>query len=316
MVSEPAAQPGDTQVAALLNAAWDGARHLPRVVAFLDEVPVLTAEWVARRRTGRGDMRAWFLDEVDGEPVSLVEVTVTGEGHGELGWFATHPAHRREGRAARNLRRGLEWLRERGVREVRTGDFVDSRLDDACGFLEANGFEWRDGDQQNMVMQIDLAAYEPRPVVLPPGYAFVTLTTALVAEWCAVKDAVFGGQTETEWFERTFGRRWDFDPAGWFLLEYQGEMVGISGADIFRDPADPSRLTGCQIEYVGVLSEHRGKRLGEALVAHCLNHAKALDARPCQLITQPFRIPAVTLYESLGFRIVRHDRTYSLTLEP
>lgn len=316
MTDDVAGGSRDGLIAAMLNAAWETARSLPRVVAFLDEIPVLTAQAVAARRQSGGDRRAWFMDQVAGEPVSLVEVSVTGEGRGELGWFATRPDCRRQGRAAKCLRQALAWLRERGVSEVQTADFVDSRLSDACAFLEAHGFEWRDGDRQNMVMQIDLAAYTPRPITLPPGYSFVTLTTALVPAWCAVKDAVFGGQTEPEWFERNFGRRWDFDPTGWFLLAHEGEMVGISGADIFRDPADPSRLTGCQIEYVGVLAEHRGKRLGEALVAHCLNYAKRLDARPCQLITQPFRGPAVTLYERLGFRIVRYNRTYSLTLQP
>lgn len=307
-------EPRDALIASTLNAAWQAARSLPRVVAFLDEIPILTAQAVAARRQRGGEGHAWFCDEVAGEPVALVEVGVTAEGRGQLGWFGTHPDYRRQGRASECLRRALAWLREREVSEFQTADFVDSRLSDACAFLEAHGFQWRDSDQQNMVMQIDLASYTPRPITLPPGYSFVTLTTALVPAWCAVKDAVFGGKTEPEWFDQTFGRRWDFDPTGWFLLEYRGEMVGISGADIFRDPSDPSRLTGCQIEYVGVLAEHRGKRLGEALVAHCLNYAKALDARPCQLITQPFRVPAVTLYQSLGFRIVRHNRTYSLTL--
>ena len=165
-------------------------------------------------------------------------------------------------------------------------------------------------------MQIALEAYQVRDVQLPADYSFVTLTPELVPDWCAVKDGVFGGETPPEWFERSFANRWDFDPEGWFLLDCAGEKVGISGADIFRDPAAPSRLTGCQIEYVGVLPEHRGKRLGEALVIHCLNHAKRLQAAPCQLITQEFRVPAVTLYQSLGFRRVRENRIYSLSLAP
>jgi ribosomal protein S18 acetylase RimI-like enzyme len=308
--------PQDAQIADLLNIAWEEARQLPRVVAFLDEVPRVTPEEVARRGALPADQHAFFTHEVGGQPVSLVEVTVSGDSHGEIGWFGTHPAHRRRGYGSRCLQAGLSFLLAHGVREVRTAGIIDSRLPAQCAFLEANAFEHRDADRENMVMQTALEAYQLRDVQLPAGYSFVTLTPELIADWGAVKDGVFGGETPPEWFQETFAHRWDFDPEGWFLLDHEGQKVGISGADIFRDAADHSRITGCQIEYVGVLAEHRGKRLGEALVAHCLNYAKRLDAAPCQLITQEFRVPAVTLYESLGFRRVRQNRIYSLSLTP
>lgn len=306
----------DEQLAAMFNAAWDEARHLPRVVPVLDEIPTVTGEDVAARRTGGPDEHAFIVHEVAGVPVSAVEVSVTGSGHGEIGWFGTHPDYRGRGHASRNLQAALRFLRVRGALEVRTAGFVDSRLGGACALLEDVGFQWCDADKQNMVMQADLEVYEERPLALPPGYSFATLTPELIADWCAVKDGVFGGETTPEWFARAFGNRWDFDPTGWFLLDFEGQKVGISAADIFRDPGAPARVTGCQIEYVGVLPTHRGKRLGEALVVHCMNYAKRLRAAPLQLITQPFRVPAVTLYESLGFRIVRHNRTYSLSMQP
>lgn len=304
----------DQQLADLLNAAWQEARDLPRVVAFLNETPVVTREEVAARRAQPVDRHAFFTHEVGGVPVSVVEVAVTADATGEIGWCATHPEYRARGHAGRCLDAGLRFLEARGVKTVRTAAFVDSRLATSCRFLEEHGFEWRDGDKQNMVMQVDLAAYEPRPVELPPGYSIVSMTRELVPAWGEVRDGVFGGNTPPGWFEKAFGDRWDFDPSGWFLLDYEGTKVGISAADTFRDPADTSRLTGTQIEWVGVLPTHRGKRLGEALVIHCMNYAKTLNAAPLQLITQPFRVPAVTLYESLGFRIVRHNRTYTLTL--
>jgi len=309
------AQPADldVQIAAVLNAAWADARALPRVVAFPVEIPEVGPDEVAERRR-LGDGQALVTHDVARQPVAVVEATVVGDGEGRIGWFGTHPDCRRQGYASSCLGTALQFLRQRAVREVQTLEFVDSRLECACAFLESAGFVCRDPHKQNMVMQIDLQHYTPRPVDLPPPYSIVSLRDDLVPGWCEVKDGVFGGSTEPEWFRRAFMRRWDFSSDGWFLLTCEGHAVGIAAADLFRYPNDPDRISGCQIEWVGVLPQHRGRRLGEALVTHCLNYAHAHQAWPCQLITQEFRVPAVRLYEALGFGRVRENRTYSLIL--
>ena len=299
-------------IASLLNAAWAEAAALPRVVAWPVELPLLTEQDVLARREQGWLGEGLCTSEDDGEPVSLVDVSYSGE-VGQIGWFGTSPALRRRGLASDCLRRGLQYLKAHGVKRVRTEGFVDSRVASACGFLEAHGLTVRDPQQQNIVMQIDMDQYKPVPIVLPPDYRLEVLRPEGVPLWLEAKDRVFGGATPSDWFEKTFGYRWDFEWDGWLTLWRGDEIIGLSGADLFRDPAHPESYCGSQIEYVGVLEGHRGLQLGKLIVCACLNHIKERGV-PCQLITQRFRVPAVTLYERLGFRHVRENRVYEMTL--
>jgi len=230
-----------------------------------------------------------------------------------LGWFATHPEHRRKGYASDCLAQAMAWAREQGATGVRTHSFIDSRVTSACAFLEHHGFTVREPDRQNIVMQIDMTQFVPEPVVLPEGYHVEALRPEWVPQWLQVKDRVFGGTSGPDWFEKTFSHRWDFEWEGWMTLWQGDDMIGICGADMFRDPDRREDYCGAQIEYVGVVDGHRGLRLGEIIVRLCLNYIKARGV-PCQLITQRFRVPAVTLYEKLGFRVRRENRTYEKSL--
>lgn len=306
MAFDPAA------IAELLNAASAEAAALPRVVAWPQELPRLSAADVERRREAGWLADGLFTSERDGRLVSLADVRVNDD-KGELGWFATHPEERRHGLATACLKQALGFLRDRGAKMVQTASFVDSRLTSACAFLETRGFTVRDPQRQNIVMQIDMQAYQPVPIVLPEGYRLESLRPEWVPLWVETMNRVFSGTSPTEWFERTFSHRADFEWEGWLTLWRGEEMIGISAADLFRDAGCGGAYCGAQIEYVGVVEGHRGLRLGEMLVCACLNYVKARDL-PCQLITQEFRVPAVTLYERLGFRKVRENRTYEREL--
>lgn len=227
-----------------------------------------------------------------------------------LGAFAVHPADQRQGLGSSMLKRALEAMQAAGATSVRTEAFVDSRNVAACNCLEKAGYAMRNPEQQSIVMQIDMTRYQPLPVELPAGYRLESLRLEWVEQWTAVKNRVFESGSGPEWFNSTFGSRWDFELTGWHALFCGEEMIGIAAADLHRDPARPERYSGCQIEYVGLYAEHRGKRLGEMLMAACLNYTKSKHVQPCQLITQPFRQPAVKLYERLGFHKVRENRIY------
>lgn len=299
-------------IADLLNVAWAETAALPRVVA----PPVEMQPWTPEKASSVLEAAAdgTFTIERDGLPVSLLLATADADGLGHLSCLATHPAYRRQGLATDCLIRALDSLKSRGVRRVETGYFTDSRVTSACAFLEARSFTVREPDRQNIVMQIDMDQYEPLPIVLPEGFRMETLCPDWVPLWLQTKDRVFGGTTASDWFEKTFSHRWDFEWDGWKTLWQGDEMIGLSSADLFRDPDHRETYSGAQIEYVGVVEGFRGLRLGEMLVRSCVNYVKGLQVKPCQLITQPFRIPAVTLYERLGFRLVRENRTYEMKL--
>lgn len=296
----------------LLDTACAEVRTLRRVVPQPQELPDFTAAWIAAQRE-----QGWFGEGLAavsraGRVVSLVDARVKDQ-EAQIGWFATHPDYRRKGYATDCLQHALQYARDRGATTVRTHSFIDSRVTAACAFLEHHGFTVRDPDHQNMVLQIDMDQYGMQPVELPDGYELRTLDMNRLDEWLAVRRGVFGEVPE-DWFAITFARRWDFDPAGWHMIYHGSQPVGIAGADFHRDPAHPQTISGCQFEYVGVLAEHRGKRLGEMLMYACLNYAKRHHVQPCQLITQRFRTAAVGLYEKLGFRFQRENRTYEKPL--
>lgn len=302
--------PTATQIADLLNAAWTAARALPRVVARPVELPPLSPSDVEAKLPSL----ELFCEERGGKLVSLVAVKSGENGQGLLEWFATDPGHRRKGHASACLQRAEDQLRSLGCTSLKTASFVDSRVSSAWGFLEHHGFIFREPQQQSIVMQIDMNQYEPQPVVLPAGYGFRALRRDDLTDWLHVKNEVFESSSDVAWFMTTFGNRPGFDPAGWRLLYCQDEVAGLAAADFHRDPDDLSIISGCQIEYVGMLEEHRGKKLGEALMVECLNYTKQHGVVPCQLITQPFRTAAVSLYEKLGFRKVRENRLYEKSL--
>ncbi len=60
-------------------------------------------------------------------------------------------------------------------------------------------------------------------------------------------------------------------------------------------------FTIASIESVVVLSMHRGKGFGKMLVKHMINKAKKLNVRSIHLTSNPKRISANNLYQSLGF---------------
>jgi ribosomal protein S18 acetylase RimI-like enzyme len=299
-------------IADLLNVSWAEAAALPRVVA----PPVELQPWTPEKVSSVIDQapNGVFAVEIDGLPVSLLVATVDADGLGHLSCLATHPAYRRQGLATDCLNRALACFKGLGVARVQTDGLTDSRVTSSCGFLEARGFAVREPDRQNVVMQIDMDQYEPVPIVLREGFRIESLRPEWVPLWLQAKDRVFGGTTASDWFEKTFSHRWDFEWDGWLTLWQGEEMIGMSGADLSRDPDHRETYSGAQIEYVGVAEGFRGLRLGEMLVRACLNYVKDLHVKPCQLITQPFRVPAVTLYERLGFRLVRENRTYEMKL--
>jgi ribosomal protein S18 acetylase RimI-like enzyme len=301
------------RIVELLNEAWAEARGLPRVVAWPVERPPLTGADILAARERTLDE---FVIERDGKLVSCAAVAPIGEDKGVVAWFATHPQYRRQGLASQCLTQALNFLRDQGVAQVHFDSIVDSRVTSACGFLEAQGFEVRDPEHQNIVMQIDMDGYEITPIVLAEDYRIESLRPEWIPEYLAAKDRVFGGVSAPDWFEKTFSHRWDFEWDGWMTLWKGDTMIGMSGADLFRDPAHPDQYCGAQVEFVGVEEGHRGLQLGKMLVCSCLNYIKERDVQPCQLITQIFRTPAVTLYLRLGFRHVRENRTYQRSLSP
>ncbi len=287
------------EIASLIHQAFASSRTLFPLNLLRTPVPFSTIEELdetLREETIVSD--ASFV-AVDAERVVSAAIAAS-DGDG-VGWWriATEKSYRRQGLASECISRGEDELAGMSAGKIGTSEVVDSRWTAAAGLFEALGYELRDPQERNITMMAE--TWEPRRPQIAEGYEIDTLREDDIDEWTDVRNAIFPGDWEPDWFVRHFSSRPDFDPEGWFLARRDGRIVGMTGGLVIEYRPNSERLRGGQIEYVGVLEEHRRARLGEALMTVCMNYLADRGGLPTMLLTQPFRVPAIRLYEKLGF---------------
>lgn len=152
-------------------------------------------------------------------------------------------------------------------------------------------------------------------VVLPPGVILRSYDAQADAEaWVAVNAAAFvdlpdqGGWTIADLRKRE-AEPW-FDPAGFLIaVDASGEMAGFHWTKIHgaRHPHGPGEEHDHahdpigEVYVVGVSPRWRGSGLGRALVVAGLQHLRSAGLGQAMLYVDADNLPAITLYESLGF---------------
>ncbi len=289
-------------VAALIDEAFAEHRELCPLNLRWPMPPHETIEELADALAGPATRaEASFVAVHDDHPVAAAIACREGE---DTGWWrvATAPEYRRRGLAARCIEAGESALREMGRPAVATDTVVDSRWQAANALFGALGYRLEDPERRNITMMVE--GWVERPVEMAEGYELTTMREADIEGWAECRNLVFGSDAGPEWFREHFMSHPDFDATGWYLVKRGGRIVGISGALAIPDPRDPEHVRGGLIEYVAVLDEHRGHGLGERVVSACLNWLARRGVTQTILITQPFRVPAIRLYEKLGFRTI------------
>jgi mycothiol synthase len=149
----------------------------------------------------------------------------------------------------------------------------------------------------------------PEPV-LPEG---ITVRTFVPGEddaaWLAVNAAAFahhpeqGGMTQRDLDDRK-AEPW-FDPAGFFLALRGGKPAGFHWTKVHA-----AEQLG-EVYVVGIHPDEQGGGLGKALTAIGLRHLAYDRKMPtAMLYVDADNIPAVTVYERLGFRTHEVDLMY------
>jgi mycothiol synthase len=216
--------------------------------------------------------------------------------------LAIHPGHRREGLGL-GLVRAL--TAEAGGHPVRLWAHGD--LPAAAALARAAGF---DRVRALWQMRRSLAGLLDQPR-FPPGITLRTFRPGRDEdEWLNLNRRAFAGHPEQgAWTRRDLELRerepW-FDPAGFFIAERNGAMAGFHWTKV-HGPAD----TGIgEVYVVGIDPGEQGTGLGRALTLAGLHHLQGRGLAEVMLYVDEDNVPAIRLYEALGFTRWRTDAMY------
>jgi len=146
----------------------------------------------------------------------------------------------------------------------------------------------------------------PEEVKLPPGYAIRTYRPGDEAAWAYIVSRTIGGSDDPDRCRRELIDKPIFSPDRLFFATYRGMPVGTICA--WQRPSDPEGVG--YVHMLGVLEEHRGKRLGYMLLLKALQWFKEHGFKSALLHTDDFRSPAIKLYLKFGFIPVFADETH------
>jgi len=145
-----------------------------------------------------------------------------------------------------------------------------------------------------------LAGLPPRPVT-PVGYMLETYSDDLFDQWLDLLEAAFP--------EHRFGRdawREKVAPSPKFMRDGAFYLRAIGADDLcataYAWRESPEEDPGlARVEWVGVRPSHRGRKLGRLMTDLVLHFMADSGFDRVTLDTEPYRLPAVSLYLSLGF---------------
>jgi mycothiol synthase len=159
-------------------------------------------------------------------------------------------------------------------------------------------------------MRVGLPVDEPREVLATRPF------TVGVDEsrWLEVNNAAFAwhdeqGSWDLDMIRQREREPW-FDPAGFLVHEIEGEMAGFCWTKVHPPAAGVDRRPIGEIYVIAVHPRHRGTGLGRALTLAGIDYLSTIGARACMLYVDAGNQAAVTLYASLGFRVVHAEQAF------
>jgi mycothiol synthase len=129
--------------------------------------------------------------------------------------------------------------------------------------------------------------------------------------WLAVNSAAFATHPEQgRWtlddVEQREASDW-FDPAGFFLAERDGTLIGFHWTKVHRDESPPIG----EVYVVGVRPQDSGQGLGPALTLAGLHYLRSIGLTDVLLYVDEDNVPAMKTYERLGFARWATDVLYA-----
>lgn len=252
-----------------------------------------------------------LLARVDGELVGYAHLDTAGDSFGrQVAELIVHPDRRRRGFGARLTAAVVE---QAGATEPQDKLRVWAHGDHpaAARIAEHQGFTRA---RELLVLHVDVRDWpEPAPAegitlrTFVPGQdeQAVIDVNARAFDWHPEQGAL-----TVEELRAAEAEDW-FDPAGFFLAERDGRVVGFHWTKVH--PADPGRFRGepvGEVYVVGVDPAAQGGGLGKALTLAGLNFLRRTGLKQVILYVEGDNSPALAVYERLGFTRFAVDVQY------
>ncbi|MBB5117930.1 mycothiol acetyltransferase [Streptomyces eurocidicus] len=268
--------------------------------AAVDGQPAVSEQGRLQLKGRRAGVRHVLVRNAEGELVGYAQLEDSDPVEAPAGELVVHPEHRGRGHG-RAL--GSALLAESGKRLrvwAHGGHPAARHLAQVLGLSL-----FRELRQ----MRRPLAGLDPAEPVLPEG---VTVRAFRPGEddaaWLALNAAAFahhpeqGSLTQRDLDDRK-AADW-FDPEGFFLAEKDGEIVGFHWTKVHA-------AEGLGEVYVlGVRPGFQGGGLGKSLTTLGLRHLAAQGLPTAMLYVDADNLPAVAVYERLGFAVHETDLMY------
>ena len=132
-----------------------------------------------------------------------------------------------------------------------------------------------------------------RPIAAADEAAMAAVIRAVMPEFGACGDGFAINDPEVDWMSRAYAA----PRHGYFVLVRDGRVLGGAGVA----PLAGGDAGTCELRKMYFLPEARGLGAGTAMMARCLDAARAFGFRQCYLETLTGMDAAMRLYERSGF---------------
>ena len=138
------------------------------------------------------------------------------------------------------------------------------------------------------------ASWNIRPIEAGDDAAMASIIRTVMPEFGACGSGFAINDPEVDWMSRAYAQ----PRCAYFVLERGGVVVGGGG----MAPLEGGDADTCELRKMYFLAEARGLGAGSAMMARCLEAARAAGFRRCYLETLAGMDAAMKLYERSGFR--------------